>query len=240
MSENERYNIEINGSGQIAGGVYNHIEINGAGNGNGPIDCVGLECNGVFNHNGSLKAEYVEINGTAHFTGSLDLQRIEVNGTCHISNSLNAKSFEVNGTLHVEGTVDAENAEINGFVNVKGDFNADNFDVQGSFDIAGLLNAENISIKVFRKCSVKEIGCTNIEVKGVRIPIISSLVKSLTPCLSVVTIEGDDIHLENTQAKIVRGRNIEIGPNCEIDLIEYTENLVINPNSIVKNQEKIA
>jgi hypothetical protein len=39
--------------------------------------------------------------------------------------------------------------------------------------------------------------------------------------LTVRIIEGDDIYLENTHAKVVRGNNIEIGPGCEIKLVEY-------------------
>ena len=34
-------------------------------------------------------------------------------------------------------------------------------------------------------------------------------------------IEGDDIYLENTHAKVVRGNNITLGPGCEIAFVEY-------------------
>ena len=34
-------------------------------------------------------------------------------------------------------------------------------------------------------------------------------------------IEGDDIYLENTHAKVARGNNITLGPGCEIGIVEY-------------------
>jgi len=42
--------------------------------------------------------------------------------------------------------------------------------------------------------------------------------------LKVDIIEGDDVYLENTIAKIVRGDNINLGPGCKIELVEYKNN----------------
>lgn len=36
------------------------------------------------------------------------------------------------------------------------------------------------------------------------------------------TIEGDTITVEYTQAKVVRGRQIVVGPGSKIDRVEYT------------------
>jgi hypothetical protein len=53
------------------------------------------------------------------------------------------------------------------------------------------------------------------------------------------TIEGDDIYLEYVKAKVVRGNNIEIGPDCEIDLIEYKNTLKQHESSRVGNSRKV-
>jgi cytoskeletal protein CcmA (bactofilin family) len=52
------------------------------------------------------------------------------------------------------------------------------------------------------------------------------------------TIEGDEIFLENTRARIVRGKKITIGEGCEIETVEYTESLDISPSAQVKQQVK--
>ena len=57
--------------------------------------------------------------------------------------------------------------------------------------------------------------------------------------LTTELIEGDEIYLENTNAKIVRGNNITIGEGCNIGLIEYSGEINISSESIVKEQKKI-
>ena len=41
--------------------------------------------------------------------------------------------------------------------------------------------------------------------------------------LTAETIEGDVVWLENTTAKVVRGKNVTVGPGCVVDLVEYAE-----------------
>lgn len=51
-------------------------------------------------------------------------------------------------------------------------------------------------------------------------------------------IKGDDIFLEYTKAKVVRGNNIIIGSNCEIDLIEYKNNFEqLDDAKIIENKK---
>lgn len=52
-------------------------------------------------------------------------------------------------------------------------------------------------------------------------------------------MEGDQIDIENTKAMIVRGNNVKIGANCNIGLVEYTDELSIDPKAIVGESRKI-
>jgi hypothetical protein len=52
-------------------------------------------------------------------------------------------------------------------------------------------------------------------------------------------LEADEISLEATVAKIVRGKRVIIGPECRIDRIEYAESLQIDPKSAVKEQVRV-
>jgi hypothetical protein len=49
----------------------------------------------------------------------------------------------------------------------------------------------------------------------------------------VDTIEGDDIYLEHTTAKVMRGDTVDIGDGCEIDLVEYRTDLKKTPDASV-------
>ena len=57
--------------------------------------------------------------------------------------------------------------------------------------------------------------------------------------LTTNLIEGDEIYLQNTNAKIVRGINITIGEGCNIGLVEYSGEIIISSESIVREQKQI-
>ncbi|MGL5712059.1 MAG: hypothetical protein ACRCX2_03500 [Paraclostridium sp.] len=52
-------------------------------------------------------------------------------------------------------------------------------------------------------------------------------------------LEGDNITLENCEARVVRGKNIEIGKNCNIKNVEYSGSIKIDPKSKVEKSYKI-
>ena len=52
-----------------------------------------------------------------------------------------------------------------------------------------------------------------------------------------VTIEGDDIELENVEAEIVRGKYVRIGHGCRIGTVEYGENLEAEPGTVSRSTQ---
>ena len=60
------------------------------------------------------------------------------------------------------------------------------------------------------------------------------------PCvLKAELIEGEEIDLQATRAELVRGRNVVIGPGCEIERVEYSGSLMVDPSAKVEQQAKI-
>lgn len=57
--------------------------------------------------------------------------------------------------------------------------------------------------------------------------------------LSCELIEGEFIKLENTKVKNLRGKDIVLISKCEVGSIEYSENVEVSSNSIVKNTTKV-
>ena len=45
--------------------------------------------------------------------------------------------------------------------------------------------------------------------------------------------------LVNTTCDTVRGKNVVIGPGCEIGLVEYSDELTVDPDSRVQRKEKM-
>jgi cytoskeletal protein CcmA (bactofilin family) len=53
------------------------------------------------------------------------------------------------------------------------------------------------------------------------------------------TIEADEIYLEATEAKTVRGKRVVIGPDCRIESVEYEESCEVDESSSVAHQNKV-
>jgi cytoskeletal protein CcmA (bactofilin family) len=119
---------------------------------------------------------------------------------------------------------------------VEEDCETETFKAESIFKIGGLLIAEQINVKLFGACEAREIGGETILVKKNKTSLFD-LFK--TPQLDTDLIEGDKIEVEYTNAKVIRGNQIKIGPNCSIGLIEYTDELVVHPKASVKESKKV-
>lgn len=215
--------LKINGQSSSAGGNYNAVIINGEGRIAGDLDCIKLKINGRCDIDGNVKAESVEVYGSNSIKGNLEAERAKIHGTA-----------DIDGNLSVN-----KEAEIYGSIDVDGDCNAEIFNIKGTFAIEGLLNAGKLKFSLYGSSRAREIGGEKITVKkigGLKGMIISG---GRGKGLTADTIEGDDIYLENTRAKVVRGNNIEIGQGCEIELVEYNNSLNKDKKSDIGTHTKI-
>ena len=211
IMEKDKSDLKINGHGSSNGGKYNSVAINGNGSINGDLECVYLRVNGQGNIKGNAKAESVKINGNNSIKGNLRAEKIKVNGMAHI-----------------EGNLSVDEAETYGNIDIGGDCNAEMFRVDGMFAVEGLLNAGELRLNLHGPSRAREIGGEKITVKRMGRFGLGILKNFIWPHghdegLSADVIEGDDVYLENTCAKVVRGSNVELGPDCEIELVEYNE-----------------
>ncbi|EJD68183.1 YhbF [Bacillus sp. 916] len=98
-----------------------------------------------------------------------------------------------------------------------------------------MLNAGGGNIHLrYDRSRVKEIGGTSITVR--RKP---GFLKRKAGTLSAELIEGDAIYLEYTEADIVRGKHVEIGPGCKIEKIEYQTSCKSHEKSTVQEHIQI-
>lgn len=219
--------LKIYGQGSSAGGKFKHVIIKGAGQIGGDVECNDYKIYGNGEIDGNLNADVVKIKGQGEFSANI-----------------NTKSMKVQGELHVQGDLYADESVVTGNLKCEGDVNAEFCKIEGGFDIKGLLNADILNVNMHWPCKVGEIGGTEIKINNedkLNFLGIKNLIKSHSDSglLTVNTIEADEVYLESTHAKVVRGNNIIIGPACKIDLVEYKESFKSNENSSVKKHEKI-
>jgi cytoskeletal protein CcmA (bactofilin family) len=253
--------LKISGSGSAGGGVYEEVKISGSGKITGNVECNEFyisgsgkvegdvkakeyRTSGSSRITGSLEAENIKISGSSHITGDVKCGEIKVSGSAHIEKSLNGGEISISGSARIDESLRGEQVRISGGIDIKGDCESEEFIARGSFQIGGLLNAGSIEIGVSGFCSAREIGGERIEVKELASAgiwnMIISMFTSRSAGLKTDIIEGDDIYLEHTTAKIVRGNNITIGRGCVIDTVEYKGKLDIIDEGRVTNQVKIS
>ncbi len=226
MENETRQDLSIAGSASAPGGVYKDAKISGAGKITGDLDCARFEVSGAATVSGSVKAESVRVSGAAKIESNLTADEARISGSIEVKGDVTAKELRVDGAATIGGGISGGTVEIRGALRGTGDISADDFKSQGAFTTDGLLNAESIDVSLHGASRAREIGGGTINVR-VEMGTFLGLHKVIhalfchPDSLTAETIEGDDIHLEYTKAKVVRGTNVTLGPGCEIDLVEY-------------------
>ncbi|GAA0787126.1 polymer-forming cytoskeletal protein [Hathewaya limosa] len=262
MENNELGNLYISGSGRCSGGKFRSVKILGSGKIVGDIECEDFKISGSGKVEGNIFTKDFKISGSGNVEGAIVTNEFKISGsgkvesdvTCtdgvisgsgHILGKVSSKNFKISGGGKIGGKLIGENIYISGIGAVEQDIEADKVEVSGGIRVEGMLNADMVNMELNGSSQVKEIGATKINVKesigrdrgilGKFFNIIKGFGK-----LTVDVIEGDDIYLENTIAKVVRGERITIGKGCEIDRIEYRENYrSVDENSIIKVNTKV-
>ena len=246
MKDTNNIDLKINGMMTLPGGTFNSIKINGRLTFAGDFTCTDLLVNGLMTTEGTAKAAKVKINGSANFNKDVEFDSMNVMGKSLIDGNLKINELKVEGQVRISKSLSADSVNLTGMLNVNENLNSETFKTKGSFTVDGMLNSGDIEIELYGKSSANEIGGEKIRVcKGSK-NYINKLIKSLFSSfnffdIKLVTnvIEGDEIYLEYTKAKIVRGDRIEIGPGCEIESVEFKNAFSKHESSTVKDNKKI-
>ena len=261
MSE-ERRSVSISGSGKMSGGTYAGVTVSGSGRIEGDLIAESLRISGSGKVEGTLEAKEISISGAGRVTGETEAGQIKVSGSgtfgadvttdefrssgaARVEGGLRAKEVKSSGTFRVSESVSGEYVKISGTLRVGGDVESEIFKSSGLFDIGGLLSADRIEIQLGGYCKAREIGGERIDVRVT--PHRSAFLEGLTKALlgqrgalrlEAQLIEGDEIHLEQTTADVVRGKRVEIGPGCRIRAVEYAESLEVHEEANVETRTK--
>lgn len=251
-------NIQISGSGKAAGGRCGQVHISGSGkiqgalicdefhvSGAGKVEDGGLTvlgpaaCSGACKVEGPFQAQSLRASGAFTVEGDAEIaETAEVSGTLKTEGSLQAKRFKVSGVCSAEHGIRATEVEISGVLKTPADVQAETLRSSGALQIDGLLNAETVEIQLFGDNLVNNIGGGTVRVQK-RAQGFSLFRAFKRPHLAATLIEADEIDLEYTDAQIVRGVNVRIGPECVIDRVEFSGSLSTDPNCTVREKVKI-
>lgn len=164
--------------------------------------------------------------GKAEIKGGVKAHEFHVAGKASVGKDVSAKEVSVAGKVAIRGSVlDAEDVSLSGSINVGGWVRTKDFKSKGQFEIGEGLEAEDVEIRLSGTSRVPLIRARDVTVRrGDR-----------NGELLVGTIEGKDVSLESTQASLVRGDDVRIGPYCTVNVVEADE-LEVHESSTVKER----
>lgn len=206
-------NIDVSGSVVCRQLTTHSVDISGKISVDGTTECSDIDVSGKMKCK-AFKAHSVDASGKISVDNDIECIDLGLSGKLECK-KLKATAIDVSGRINVDGDVECETAEIS-----------------GSAEISDLLNAESISIESASESRIASIGCSEITVKE-KSRLLAFLNSSHAPILTADLIEGDNIILEKTHAKMVRGKNVHIGKGCKIGVLEYTESYACDPSSSI-------
>lgn len=226
-------NVVIMGDGKCIEGTYNKVRIMGNGEVDGHIMCNKFSSAGSAGGNGSIQFCKCKTAGYFGFKGYLEGNELQIMGYGQVEGHVKVDTFRAYGMLNLMDTLQAET-----------------FILRGGIEQAQAIHCEQISIELLGRCNVKEIGGGEIRI-GKTVKIVESGLKNKflssvkikvgdeNSRLEAEVIEGDTIYVDTAKIGVVRGKHIEIGPECEIDKIEYSESLKIHESAKIGQQIQI-
>lgn len=238
--------MKIIGDNSASGGRYADAKIVGNGMINGDMECITFKGVGDSRIDGSLKAERMKVTGSIRVHGKASAEEVRITGDLNVEGDLHAGYCRIRGGISTRSGIRAGDMSLTGHVTVKKNCEAETFKAEGQIRIDGLLNADDIEIKTYGASRISEIGGDRIVIRKGSASSLGKMIKFIfvpstwkNAMVTSNSIEGDDIRLSGTRAKVVRGNNVAIENGCEIDLVEYKESLRVNHGSTVKEKRKI-
>jgi len=215
--------IKITGTGEASGGMFDSIAIMGEAKLYGDIETARFKCM-----------------GQCQITGEVHSDRFRLQGEVDVGGNLSATKLTTLGQAHVKGHLQGEEIVIRGMLQAGGGCEAETIQITGGIQLGGLLNAEKITIQLYGPSKVREIGGGQVQVRRSRWKEIAGLFMSReTSELTADIIEGDEVYVEYTNAKLVRGNRVILGPGCRIETVQYRESLRKNKSAKVRHEYSI-
>lgn len=221
MSDKKRNNLKMIGEASAGGGSFDKMRIMGECSVQGDVRAKNCKVMGECTINGNLSCDYFHNMGEMDIVGSLKADKLHLVGQIHVKEQCFIRDGLISGELNCEKNLNGEDFHVRGMVRSRENVTLEQLDMKGGIFVDGLLNCPmiNILLRFDADNYIHEIGTSKIKIRRKH-----SLFKN-APVVNFQadTIEGDDLDLEYTTARIVRGVRVSIGTGCKINRVEYTD-----------------
>lgn len=218
---------------------------------------------------GDVRAELIKTAGSCVIQGDVQADEVKIAGTQTVEGSLRAKEITSAGSLKVTEDVEAEKFLSRGGFEIGGLLSAEEIKIELGGGRVSEIGGTRLEVRRRGRSfwgwrRVPHVHISS-ERERVRVRMLEDIFEEIgrigeeveravgeglgyafgwaegrgSGYLEADTIEADEIFLENTKARVVRGKKIQIGEGCEIESVEYSESLEIAPGAQVKEQKKV-
>ncbi len=203
--------ISVSGSGRIEGWRGGTIKISGSG---------------------KISDDEIKVSGSASLPGDLTTQSLISSGSVVAAGSINCSKFISSGSCKVEGHVSAEEkVAISGSGNIDGNLTSSNINISGSYKSDGSIFCKEIEINgsyhIGKNIECEELFTSELNSKStIEGDLISGGDVHIEQNnrggkLKVTTIQAKgSVYLEGVTAKLVSGKSVQLGPECNIENVE--------------------
>ncbi|MCL2756638.1 MAG: hypothetical protein FWD43_00970 [Coriobacteriia bacterium] len=174
-----------------------------------------------------------------------EFREMYIEGICNSGSNIKAERLDIEGVFNCDGSIDADDFYCEGTAQIRGNVRSKVLNVEGVTEIKGRLEADSIIcaglIRVAEEISSDLINARGAvfarEIVGDTVRIRSEIRNFWRSFLSgretIDLIEATTIELHRVHAKVVSGQDIHIGYDCQIDRIDCSGTLYIDPTARV-------
>ncbi len=191
-----------------------------------------LKMDGVTSCNGGTYGD-AHITGVNKIHGDLTCNSLHIEGVSTIVGQLTTGPAHLAGTCKVSGSVKTEDFSFYGVVTVNGDMQCETLTAEGALDVSGALNAEDIRLVMSHSSQVREVYGHSFSLICIHGSVWLSLLRARRQGFTSELVECDEVSVEHSQIKTLRGARVRVGPKCRIELLEYSESLDVDKTSVV-------
>jgi len=197
----------------------------------GDVDILDLKAAGDVDAKEKVLCERLRVYGEGTFRQGLTFGEAKIYGDGKIMGPFQGDVLKVYGALSFE-TLTVEELTVYGAIEKAMEVNAEKASFSGEVKIKESLNVGTGTFQLVGNSKIKEIYAEKLEVLSegdLFQGILSGLVSSgKRGTLEAELIEGDYIELENTKAKVLRGKVLRVGKGSVIERAEYSERLEVH------------
>ncbi|UQZ35167.1 hypothetical protein C2I18_17530 [Paenibacillus sp. PK3_47] len=190
-----------------------------------------LKVRGSLLRRDDITASAVHVIGHLNARGNVTAAELKVSGECRIAGRCTAARTENLGSLRVR-SLQAEHIKSAGYLSAAEAIHTLTFFAEGAVRVHSLFSAESLEIRLSSSCTADQLQSNGTLTVKRASRIFNALMGPLRK-LNCRYIHGDMVDLEHTAARLVSGKDIVIGPGCEIQEIRYSASLKVDGNAKV-------